>query len=524
MALQKSIGTGTLLASAIAGIVGSGWLLGPMACAKIAGPAAIISWIIGGILMMIVATTFVLLTRARPITGGTVRFFQITYGHFAGFGFSWLAWLAWVAVPPIETMALIQYSANYIPSLMTNGTSPILTPTGVGAAIACLLLIALINNFGMRVYSKLNHFILAFKLLIPVITAGLLLSAHFQTHNLVSAGGFMPYGFKGIFAALPLAGVVYSFIGFNPVIQCAGEAKNPRRAIPIAIFGALIICIILYTLLQLAFITALPQSTIAHGWAAISFAGDKGPFAGLLSLFGFVWFIRVLYVGACVSPFGTAMVQSMATSRLTYAMSENGYFSKYFLKTNKHGTPMRALLLNTIIGLAFFLPFPSWQHMVGFLVSCLVLGFVIGPMSLMILAHRDPADFRPFSQKTIHVICIAAFYICNLMIYWSGWPVISKIMILFAFGYLLLGFQMARGKGPCANWRELNIMKSSWVIFYLIGLTIISKLGSFGGEQIIPFGKDFIVIALFSASIYAFAFIINTKKEKRNVQPKKEFA
>src|SRR3989338_8782185 len=102
MSLPKSMKTGTLLASAVAGIIGSGWLLGPLASVRIAGPAAIIAWPIGGLMMMMIATTFVLLTRAKPITGGTAQFFEMTYGDFAGFAFAWIAWLAWIAVSPIE--------------------------------------------------------------------------------------------------------------------------------------------------------------------------------------------------------------------------------------------------------------------------------------------------------------------------------------------------------------------------------------------------------------------------------------
>ena len=131
MGLSKSFNTLVILASSVAGIVGSGWLLGPLVCAKMAGPAAIMTWIMGGFLMMIVAATFVVLTCKNPIAGGTVRYFQLHYGHFAGFSFSWIAWLAWVAVPPIETMALIQYSASYIPHLMTTESVPVLTPLGI---------------------------------------------------------------------------------------------------------------------------------------------------------------------------------------------------------------------------------------------------------------------------------------------------------------------------------------------------------------------------------------------------------
>lgn len=503
MSLPKSMHTITLLGSAVAGIVGSGWLLGPLVCAKIAGPASILTWPIAGLLMMIVASTFVLLTRAAPITGGTARFFQMTYGHFAGFGFSWIAWIAWVAVSPIETMALIQYSTNYIPTLMTHTGSPVLTNMGLTVAIFLMILITAINNFGTNVYSKVNHFILAFKLIIPIATALILLTTHAHYANLAVHGGFTPFGIHAIFTALPLAGVIYSFIGFNPVIQCAAEAKNPERAIPLAIFGALFICMILYSLVQLAFITSLPLDTLKNGWAHISFSGQNGPFAGLLTLLGFGWFVKALYIDAAVSPFGTAFVQSMATSRLTYGMSESGYFSKSFMKVNKHGTPARALLLNMIVGLLFFLPFPSWQHMVGFLVSCLVIGYIIGPMSLMVMIQKKPQDY-PFHPVITHVICTVAFTICNLMIYWSGWSVMFKLLVLFAIGYLVLSlnhlFNKKNGLG------DLQILRGCWVIFYLIGMGLISYLGSFGGIKIIPFGIDFLIVFAFSILIYSLAY------------------
>ena len=90
MTLKQSMNQWTLLSAAIAGIIGSGWLLGPLTCARIAGPASILSWCIAGMLMMVVAATFVNLSKRMPTTGGTVRFFQLTYGDFAGFGFSWV--------------------------------------------------------------------------------------------------------------------------------------------------------------------------------------------------------------------------------------------------------------------------------------------------------------------------------------------------------------------------------------------------------------------------------------------------
>lgn len=507
MSLQKSFSTPMLLASGIAGILGSGWLLGPLASVRIAGPAAILSWAIAGLLMMLVAATFVLLARGKPITGGTVRFFQITYGHFAGFSFSWIAWLAWVAVAPIETMALIQYSSNYFPGLMTLGTSPILTMQGVSLGIILMVLLTLVNNYGVNVYKRANIFLLVFKLLIPIVTVGLLLSTHFQSHNFTSAGGFMPYGWHSVFAALPLAGIIYAFIGFNPVIQLAAEVKNPKKAIPIAIFGALLVCIILYVLIQLAFIAALPSSMLVHGWHNLHFTGDHGPFIGLLVGFGLVFFVKFLYLDSCVSPVGTAMVQALATSRLTYAMSKNGYLPKCLMKINKFGSPYYALWFNCGLGILFFLPFPSWQHMVGFLVSCLVLGYVAGPMSLMASVVQSPKKFQPFSVKFIHSLSLVAFYICNLMIIWSGWEIVMKIFILFFSGYIVLGL-MKWMKIGLQNITMDEVIRGSWAIVYIIGLTLISFFSSFGGGDIIHFGLDFFVIALFSAMVYGLAYML----------------
>jgi len=485
------------LASSVAGIVGSGWLLGPLVCARMAGPAAIVTWIIAGILMMIVAITFVMLTRKNTIAGGTVRYFQLSYGHFAGFSFSWIAWLAWVAVPPIETMALIQYSASYIPHLMTRGPSPVLTLTGMIVAMSCMVAITFINNFGVSLFSKINYLILMFKLVIPIVTAILLFSSQFHLTNFTAEGGFMPYGIKSIFTALPMAGVIYSFIGFNPAIELAAETKNSHKTIPIAILGSLGICIILYTFVQIAFIGALPLSSLKQGWSSITFAGENGPFVGLLGMLGFVWFVKALYIDAVVSPFGTAMVQAMATARLTYAMSENGYFPKSLMKINTYNTPKRAMLLNLIVGFFFFLPFPNWQHMVGFLVSCLVLGYVIGPLSLLINTKN----------KLTHGFCILAFYICNLMIYWTGWGIIEKVMILFFSGYVLLALQLYF-KNKVDLIKNMNIVRGSWVVIYMIGMGIISYLSCFDGHNIIPLGVDFIIIALLSISIYMLALFL----------------
>ncbi|MCX7121929.1 MAG: hypothetical protein NTZ67_09225 [Gammaproteobacteria bacterium] len=147
--------------------------------------------------------------------------------------------------------------------------------------------------------------------------------------------------------------------------------------------------------------------------------------------------------------------------------------------------------------------------MVGFLVSCFVLGYVVGPMSLMVLVKQKPTLFRPFSAKTIHLGCIIAFIICNLLIYWSGWSIVFKIMILFAIGYVVLYFSKSN-KNSFASREKLHFKNGIWTLLYLLGMAFISYFGSFGGTHVISFGMDFAVIGIFSIIIYAIAYAMST--------------
>ena len=157
----RSINKWHLLATAIAGMVGSGWLFGPYYAAKVAGPAAILSWFVAGVLMMVVAYTFIEITRRLPVAGGLVRFFQISQGDFVGFTFAWVAWLAWLSVSPIETMAVVQYAVSYWPSLMHRvAGEQVLTLTGMSISILLMVLICSLHCMGMRVVSKTNSLML----------------------------------------------------------------------------------------------------------------------------------------------------------------------------------------------------------------------------------------------------------------------------------------------------------------------------------------------------------------------------
>src|SRR5476649_1724395 len=105
MQLRRRFTPLTMLLLSINGMVGSAWLFSPLYAAKIAGAAAIISWIIGGVLTIFIALTFAELSTFLPIAGGMARFAQLSHGTLASMVLSWVGWISCVTMPPIEVQA-----------------------------------------------------------------------------------------------------------------------------------------------------------------------------------------------------------------------------------------------------------------------------------------------------------------------------------------------------------------------------------------------------------------------------------
>src|SRR3954465_9275874 len=111
--LKREIGLIGLLWASVGSIIGSGWLFGAQKGLLAAGPAAIISWVIGGVAILILALVHAELGAMYPVSGGSARFPHYAFGGAAGASFGWFSWLQAATVVPIEVMAVIQYSQHY---------------------------------------------------------------------------------------------------------------------------------------------------------------------------------------------------------------------------------------------------------------------------------------------------------------------------------------------------------------------------------------------------------------------------
>ena len=499
-------------------IIGSGWLFGALFAAQAAGPIALLGWVIGGIAVIFLALVHAELGGMYPVSGGTARFPHLAYGSVAGISFGFFSWVQAITVAPIECFAVMQYGSYYWHGLFdatANGGKGNVTGLGFAMTVVLLVIFTALNFLAMKTFSKVNSGITWWKVAIPVITIIVLL---FKFHGgNFSSHGFNSYGWKALFAAIPSAGIVFAYLGFEQADQLAAEIKNPQKNLPRAILLATFIGIIIYVMLQVAFIGAMPSSQIAHGWAKISDPNIlAGPFAGLAGIVGLSALAVVLRIDAFVSPFGTGLMYQTSSSRVGYGLGRNRYFPQVMTRVDKNGIPWVALIVAFVAGLFFLLPFPSWHSLVSLVTGASVLMYAGAPLAMGAFRRQVPEADRPYRVPAGEVIAPLAFIIANMLIYWSGFETVWKLGLVIVIGYVLIAICMAFDENrPPLDWKS-----AQWLPFYLIGIGIISWQGQYSGGAVaaplntnhIPFWWDMLVVAAFSLVIYYWAMATRLPK------------
>jgi amino acid transporter len=499
--LKRDISTTNILIASAGGMIGSGWLFSPFIAAQMAGGNALISWVIAAFFMLFIALPLCELGTMFPVSGGMSNYPTFTHGREVGFLFAWTSWLSYVVMTPIEIQAILQYSSHFSPSLIVDNSSILkLSGTGYIVAIAIMFFVVILNSYGIKLLAECNKYASIIKFALPSIAIVALLNSA-PTMGNVSLHLGDKASWVNIFSALSAGGIIFAFTGFQNGLILAGEVKNPQRNIPIAILGAVLIGFVLYFMLQLSFIAAVPQKYLSHGWGALAYPGDSGPLVGLTLLLGLGVVATLLMIDAAFSPFGTTLVYTAATSRIIYGMAINNHLPRLFLKENRYKIPYITLYVNFLVGIFSFLPFPGWQKLVAFLSSASILSYSIGPICLLAMRKLQPETPRPFKLLGSLVCSHVAFYFCNLMLYWCGFTILWKLDVALLIGLMIC--LVYNRKSPFTR-----IAPLSWFIFYMSSLLLISYLGSFGGIGVLSFPMDLVVIFPLSMIVLQLSQII----------------
>ncbi|WP_018911887.1 APC family permease [Thiomonas sp. FB-6] len=512
--LQRKLGFWSLLAAGLGSVIGSGWLFASMYAARAAGPAALLSWVVGGVLMLMVALVYAELGMVRPESGGLVRYPLYSNGRLAATVIGVAMWLAYVSNPPTEAAGVVQYAAAWLPGVY-DASAGVLTPPGLALAVLLMAGFVLLNYFGVRLFARANNVVTAIKILVPLLTLALLLASGFDhagasggLANLSAHGGFAPLGYAQALGAVASAGLIFAYTGFRNIVELSGEAVNPRRDIPRSLIATLLLTIALYLALQLAFLVALPPQLLAGGWHGVNM---KSPFADLARMLGLSWLYWMLMADAMISPSGSAIVFTSANARNLYGIAKNGLLPRALMHVHAaSGVPRRALLINFLVGVALLLPLPSWHAIVRPLSAVIVFTFSIGAVALPVFRAEGigaAADRLP----GMRVVAPLAFIVSTLVMYWASWsvlratlPVMLAAVLWYAWMHLRAraagsrGFAAAATTFDAADWQG-----GAWLLVYLALTYLLSWLSTRGGLGWFGEGAGSALAVVLSLGCYA---------------------
>lgn len=435
-----------------------------------------------------------------------------SHGEFVSFIMSWLAWLSCVAAAPSEVQATLQYMSQYYPWLTATTNSTALSSEGLMLAGILLFLFSYLNIVGVKTLIRYNNYLAGWKVIIPLATALIIFTHSFEWQNF-SSETFVPYGYQSIFEALSTV-VIFSYLGFRESTSLAGETKNPTRSIPISVIGSVIICMIIYTFIQVAYIGAIPHAALANGWGKIAIINNNAPIASLATSIGIAWLAILVATDSIITPSGTALVYTATTSRLLFAMSKSKNIPKLFGSLNSFGVPLNAIFFNFIIGMILFYPLSDWEKLVKFQSNAIVMAYAVGPISLISLRQQVKDIARPFKVPVYRLWSVITFTVCNLMIYWNGWETNQFLILCLLLGVMIFVVLSYQNK-------TLHTVKHGlWLLPHFAIMLMISYFGQVGGGTgMIPAGVDILIIVLTSCLVVWLSYhnALSSEESTKNI-------
>ena len=362
----------------IANMVGTGVFtsLGFQVVGIQSGFALLMLWLVGGLIALCGAVCYGELAAAMPRSGGEYHYLSQIYHPALGFLSGWVSATVGFAAPTaLAALALGEYARRVWPGLQPAWLS-----------VAVVLALTLVHGRSTRAGSRLQVVITALKVgvLVLFIGVGVVMGEGQPLSFVPDAAGWRALLSPAF--AVSLVYVSYAYSGWNAAVYLTGEIEHPQRNLSRILLVGTVIVLLLYVGLNYVFLRSTPL------------AGLKGQvevgFVAATSLFGAV---GGRLMGGVIAALLVSTISSMifAGPRIVQAMGEDLPALRWLAPRSRAGIPVRALLLQTVITLAFVLK-PSFKEVLvyaGFILNLFTFLTVLG---LFILRWRKPNLPRPY--------------------------------------------------------------------------------------------------------------------------------
>jgi len=321
----------------IGGIIGAGLFVGSSVAIAAAGPAVIVSYVLTGVLVLLVMRMLGEMAVEMPQVRSFTEFTRATLGNWAGFSVGWLYWYFWAIVIPVEAIAGAGIIQRWLPLPSWEiGTALMIAMTGV-------------NLMSARAYGEFEFWFSSIKVA-AIVTFIIVVGAYVCGYrspsgptfsNLVVHGGFAPRGAFAVLASVTT--VIWSMMGAEVVTIAAAESPEPARAVA-NMTSAIISRILIFYVGSIFVITcAVPWTHVVSGQSPFTLALDQIHFPYASTIMAAVILTAVL---SCLNS------SFYVASRVLFVLASRGDAPRWLVRTNSRHVPARAVLLASAVGFA----------------------------------------------------------------------------------------------------------------------------------------------------------------------------
>lgn len=410
------------LAVTIGGTIGMGILRTPgEVAAQLPNRSLFIGiWILGGAYAMLSSLSVAELGAMIPRSGGWYVFVHRAFGNYPGFIVGWSDWLSTCGTLAVIALVVGEYTAVLIPQLAGRDKS---------IALVVILIFAALQWRGIRWGSLIQNLTSVLKTIVFAVLAIAAFTIAPLTSSATQPTGPHGWAFLGALI-IALQSVLYTYDGWYGVIYFGEEVRDPKRDVLRSMFGGVLLVILIYVVVNLAYVYVLPMSRLAGeplaaGAVARAIFGAYGDTT-----------IRVL---AILSLLSTINAYVLTAPRILYAMSCDELFTHHAARVNRGGTPTATLLLSTIAA-ALFIVTGTFNSVLAALAFFFVANYMMAYLSVIVLRYREPNLPRPYRAWGYPVTTLIA--LMGSVAFLIGAIFADKRNSLWALGILAISYPL----------------------------------------------------------------------------------
>ncbi|WP_431873229.1 amino acid permease [Amycolatopsis sacchari] len=320
---------------ALGGIIGASLFIGSGAVIHTVGPAAVLSYAIGGLLVVLVMRMLGEMAAASPTLGSFMEYARESLGGWAGFTIGWLYWYFWVGVVAFEAVAGAKILVGWLPAV----------PQWV-FSLALMLLLTGTNLVSARSFGETEFWLASVKVatIVVFLVLGTLFVLGWWPHGTFSVGNIGLDGFFATGAFSVVHGVViviFSYFGTEIVTIAAAESAEPAKAVTKATTTTAWRVILFY-------VGSVALLVMITPWRDVP--SETSPFAAAFGRFGIPaaeTIVSVVVLTAALSVLNSGLYTA---SRMLFALRRHAWAPRWIADTTRRGVPWKAILVSTLVG------------------------------------------------------------------------------------------------------------------------------------------------------------------------------